>query len=74
METDRLQPLTVGAATAAKLLGIGTSTWHLWRATGRTPAPIRIGGRVLWKYDELRAWIEAGAPCREKWEATRGRD
>ena len=32
---------------------------------------IRIGGRVLWRTEEIRDWLNAGAPDRKTWEARR---
>jgi predicted DNA-binding transcriptional regulator AlpA len=57
----------VTAARAATLFGMGVSTW--WRSTalGTTPAPIKIGRSTRWRLEELRAWMEAGCPRRERW-------
>lgn len=43
---------------------IGCSTRHVQRLVlaGQIPAPLRIGGLVRWRRDELLAWIEAGCP------------
>lgn len=62
-------PLVVDAARLAKLLGMGVRTIRTHDATGRLPAPVRIGGRVVWRVDEIRAWLAAGAPNRDEWEA-----
>ncbi len=63
--------LALPAAAVAKLLGI--SLRHLWKlsASGRLPAPIRLGRSVRWRLDELRAWLNAGCPARDQWEAMR---
>jgi predicted DNA-binding transcriptional regulator AlpA len=37
-------------------------------AAGRLPAPLRIGGSVRWRAEEIRDWLDAGAPDRETWE------
>jgi len=71
--TNNLQPLTVSAAEAARLLGVSRSTWDSWTTRGLTPRPLRIGGRVLWSYRELMAWIDAGAPPRAIWYQREGR-
>jgi excisionase family DNA binding protein len=67
-KTDVFSALTVNAKQAAKLLNI--SQRQLWRlnSTGRLPKPIRLGHCVRWRKAELEAFIEAGAPTREKWE------
>lgn len=35
---------------------------------GKIPQPIRVGRSTLWRYLELRAWVNAGCPDRETWE------
>lgn len=62
-------PLVVDARRLAKLLCAGIRTVRTWDAAGKLPAPLRISGRVLWRVDEIRAWLTAGAPDRETWEA-----
>ena len=57
------------ARDAAKLCGIGRTSWLSLAASGKTPAPVRLGRRVLWRRDELKDWIAAGCPARQKWEA-----
>lgn len=65
----RLSPLVVDARRLAKLLCAGIRTVRTWDAAGKLPAPIRIGGRVVWRVAEIRAWLAAGAPDRETWAA-----
>ena len=65
----RLSPLVVDARRLARLLCCGIRTVRTWDAAGKLPAPIRIGGRVVWRMDEIRAWLAADAPNREEWEA-----
>jgi predicted DNA-binding transcriptional regulator AlpA len=65
----RLSPLVVDARRLAKLLCAGIRTVRTWDAAGKLPAPIRIGGRVVWRVAEIRAWLGAGAPDRETWAA-----
>ena len=60
--------LLVDAKEAARLCGIGLRTWHTLTSAGRTPNPLRLGRRVLWRRDELLAWIDAGCPPRHNWE------
>jgi predicted DNA-binding transcriptional regulator AlpA len=63
--------LVVDARRLAKLLCSGLRTVRTWDAAGKIPAPIRIGGRVVWRVAEIRAWLDAGAPDRETWAAMR---
>ena len=63
--------LVVGAKRLAKLLCCGLRTIRAHDAAGKLPRPVRIGGKVVWVVDEIRAWLAAGAPDRETWEARR---
>jgi predicted DNA-binding transcriptional regulator AlpA len=67
----RLNPLVVDARRLAKLLTCGIRTVRTLDAAGKLPMPLRIGGRVVWRVAELRAWLAAGAPDRATWEAIR---
>ncbi len=67
----RQSRLVVDARRLAPLLCAGVRTVRTWDAAGKLPAPIRIGGRVVWRVDEIRAWLAAGAPNRETWAALR---
>lgn len=67
----RLSPLVVDARLLARLLCCGIRTVRTWDAAGKLPAPVRIGGRVVWRAAEIRAWLNAGAPDRESWAAIR---
>lgn len=69
--TAALAPLLVDARELAKLLGAGLRTVRTWDAAGRLPRPVRIGGAVRWHLEEIRAWLDAGAPDRAAWEARR---
>lgn len=64
-----LARLAVDAAGVARLLSC--SERHVWglHSSGRLPMPIKAGRAVRWSVDELREWLLAGAPPREKWQA-----
>lgn len=64
-------PITVRASVAARMLGVSRSAWDRLVASGKTPAPVRLGQLPVWSIDELRAWIVAGAPDRQAWAAIR---
>ncbi len=71
-KTEQLESaasLALAARDVARLLGI--SERHLWslNASGNCPRPIRMGRSVRWRRDELKAWVAAGCPSRENWEA-----
>lgn len=61
--------LVADARRLAKALGMGLRTIRTLDAAGKLPKPIRIGGRVVWRMKEIRAWLAAGAPDRETWAA-----
>ena len=63
--------LVVDAKRLAAMLCAGVRTVRTWDAAGKLPAPVRIGGRVVWLVSEIRAWLDAGAPDRKTWAARR---
>ena len=64
-------PLAVGAADAAKMLGISRSSWLGMVSAGRAPGGIRLGRRVVWRVEELSDWLKTGAPTRDAWDRQR---
>lgn len=73
LQSAELKCLVASAAETAKLLGI--SERHLWscHASGRLgPRPIALGRAKRWRVDELRSWLAAGAPTRDRWDAIQG--
>ena len=67
----KFSALVVDARRLAKLLCSGIRTVRTWDAAGKLPAPIRIGGRVVWRVAEIKAWLTAGAPDRATWATLR---
>jgi predicted DNA-binding transcriptional regulator AlpA len=63
--------LLVPAEMAGSMCGRSEASWWRDHAAGRIPAPIRLGGRTLWRVQELRDWVEAGCPDRQIWQALR---
>jgi len=56
------------ASETASALGISRSSFYGLCSAGRIgPLPIRLGGRVLWRAEELRAWVTDGCKPRCKW-------
>ena len=68
-QARELRPLAVCAKRLARLLSAGVRSVRAWDASGKLPRPVKIGGRVVWVVSEIRAWLEAGAPRRDEWEA-----
>lgn len=57
-----LPPQLISADQVAEMLSVSTRTvWRL-QSTGRMVQPIRIGGSVRWRLDEIRQWIDLGCP------------
>lgn len=56
------EPLLISAAEVARLLQVSTRT--LWRqlSAGQIPSPVRFGGTVRWRLEEIRKWIAEGCP------------
>ena len=55
--TDKLEPLAVSAAEAARLLGVSRPT--IYQYIGRDDFPsFKLGGRVLISVDGLKTWVE----------------
>ena len=68
-----LQPLVVRAPQAALLLGVSLRTVQKLHCTGAMPRALRFGRCCVWSVEELRAWIRAECPSRDRWEAMGGR-
>ena len=66
-----VEPLLVPAAGAARLCGIGRATWFRLKSAGKTPAPVKLAGRVLYRVEDLRLWVSLGCPPRKEFEAHR---
>ena len=68
-----VSPFVVAAKALAVMLDSSERTIRTWDAAGKLPTPLRIGGGVVWRVDEIRAWLEAGAPDRATWAAMRAK-
>jgi predicted DNA-binding transcriptional regulator AlpA len=64
-----VEPLLVNTRQAAALCGIGRATWFRLKAMGKTPAPVMLAGRVLYRVEDLRLWVALGCPSRREFEA-----
>src|SRR5262249_2571520 len=63
--------LLVPADVAGPRCGRSAASWWRDLAANRIPSPVKIGGRPLWRVQELREWVEAACPDRRTWEAMR---
>ena len=69
MQETSIQPELLDVTETARLIGQAISTVHKAHRAGRMPAPVRLGRSIRWRRAELLAWIQAGCPSREAWEA-----
>ena len=66
---DARERLAYTRDDVAGLLQVSLRHVAAMNSSGRLPRPIRLGRAVRWLADELHAWLEAGAPARDRWEA-----
>ncbi|MBN2560177.1 MAG: helix-turn-helix domain-containing protein [Phycisphaerae bacterium] len=70
---DNGEPLLIGALELAKRLGLSLRTVRRLDCSGKLPRPVKIGGAVRWRVEEIAAWLAADCPDRERWETLRKR-
>jgi excisionase family DNA binding protein len=60
----------MSAADLAELLRTSEPTLWRWHASGKLgPVGQKVGGKRLWRRDEVEAWIAADCPERDRWAA-----
>lgn len=63
-----VEPLLVGVSDTAVILGISKPMLYQMISDGRFGLiGIKFGSRRLFPVEEIKNWIQAGCPCREKW-------
>lgn len=68
-----VEKLLCSTNDAAAMLGVGKSKFYQMHSTGTLgPMPILLDTKKMWSVDELRQWVQAGCPIREKWQQIRG--
>jgi len=69
-QSSASETLALTNAELAKSLGISPRHLYTLDRSGRIgPAAIRLGHSVRWPRSEIEAWLAAGAPDRQAWEA-----
>jgi excisionase family DNA binding protein len=53
------EPELLTITEAAELLRAPVATLRYWRHLGSGPRSFRLGRRVLYRRDDLKAWVEA---------------
>jgi hypothetical protein len=65
-----VRPLLFDSKMAARLIGVGLSTFYAMDRSGELgPQGVHLRRRRLWPPEELAAWVRAGCPRREIWAA-----
>ena len=54
--------MLLSAENLAKMLDVSVRTLWRLRSSGKLPRPVKIGGSVRWRADEVREWIAEGCP------------
>ena len=57
------------AEAVGELMSLSKRQIFRLNSCGKIPAPIRIGGSVRWVKSTISAWLAAGAPDRQTFEA-----
>jgi excisionase family DNA binding protein len=61
MSTDLSEtPVLITAAQLAKMLNLSVRTIWRMRSGREIPEPVRPGGAVRWRLDDVRKWIADG--------------
>lgn len=60
--------LLINANELGKLLGLGRTKVYEMKKSGQLPCPVKIGGSVRWRREEVEAWVAAGCPPLRAWE------
>lgn len=66
-----MESLLLSADSLATALEISKASVWGWLSSGRLPAPIKLGKSTRWRREEIEAWVAAGCPGRDRWEAMR---
>jgi predicted DNA-binding transcriptional regulator AlpA len=62
IQASSVEPVLVTARQLASMLQVSTRTLWRMRSAARLPAPVRLGGSVRWRLDDVTSWIEKGCP------------
>lgn len=63
--TERL----LSAKTLGEMLSLSKRQVFRLNSSGKVPAPVRIGGSVRWRQNDIEQWISLDCPERKQFEA-----
>ena len=70
-EPNVLAPILLSRQEAARVLGLGLRTFDRLNAAALLgPSPVRVGGSVRFRFQELQTWAASGngrLPTRDEW-------
>lgn len=66
---DSDEALVVPAKGLAKMLSLSKRQVFRLNNSGKTPAPVRIGGSVRWRQSDVERWIQWGCPDKQTFES-----
>lgn len=55
-------PQLLSAQSLARRLEISVRTLWRLRSAGKLPKPVKLGGNVRWRTNDIDEWISAGCP------------
>jgi len=62
------------ATAVGQMLSLSKRQVFRLNSSGLIPSPVRIGGSVRWRENEIVEWLQAGAPDRKTWNSIFGGD
>jgi predicted DNA-binding transcriptional regulator AlpA len=62
-------PVLIGPSDLARMIDCSRRHVEHLDTRGHLPKSVRLGRLRKWRLDEITAWIAAGAPPRDEWEA-----
>lgn len=70
-QTEVTEPALMTCKQLALYLSVSPRHIATMDTSGDIPASVRLKGSVRWRREEIDAWLEAGCPCRQVWNARR---
>ena len=74
LSSQLVAPLLVDTDQAAGICAVSPASWYRLKAAGKTPQPVKLGGRVLYRIEDLKLWVALGCPDRKIFEARKSAD